>query len=277
MGAGIMNDAGRIGFLVKGDYSGTTTYDFLDVVYHNGSSYVAKKTTIGNTPEDNNEYWQIFAKGSLSPVTGVKGNEESEYRHGNVNLTAENIGALSETGDTANNTVAFTSGDTTDPSVWVDVETLTSGEKHSLLFSKISNMFRNTRFLRKLIGTTSISGIGDGTVTGAIHDLNTDFAKAITTDNIGQQSVNYATSAGSAVDQTARNAAAAANNNANTRAEKKIASGGWITECTDGVKTALYFNSVGNLNILIQNNGDSRYVDFRPDGLYVNNSKKISW
>ena len=46
-----------------------------------------------------------------------------------------------------------------------------------------------------------------------VTSLNTDFAKAITTDNIGQQSVNYAgsagyaTSAGSAVDQTARNAA----------------------------------------------------------------------
>lgn len=33
-------------------------------------------------------------------VTGVKGNAETEYRTGNVNLTAEDIGAVSKTGDT---------------------------------------------------------------------------------------------------------------------------------------------------------------------------------
>lgn len=57
-----MNDAGRIGFVIKGAYDETTTYDFLDVVYYNGASYVAKKLTTGNVPQESNEYWQVLAK-----------------------------------------------------------------------------------------------------------------------------------------------------------------------------------------------------------------------
>lgn len=87
-----MNDAGRIGFVQKGDYSSSATYDFLDVVYYNGASYVAKKLTTGNTPEHDNEYWHILADANL--LTGVKGNNETAYRTGQVNLTAENIGAF---------------------------------------------------------------------------------------------------------------------------------------------------------------------------------------
>lgn len=89
-----MNDAGRIGFVLRNDYSPTETYDFLDVVYYNGASYVAKKLTVGHTPTENNEYWHIFAESNL--LKGVKGNNESSYKTGYVNLTAENIGALPE-------------------------------------------------------------------------------------------------------------------------------------------------------------------------------------
>lgn len=58
-----MNDAGRIGFVIKGEYSTDETYDFLDVVYYKGDSYVAKKLTTGNTPQKSDEYWQILAMG----------------------------------------------------------------------------------------------------------------------------------------------------------------------------------------------------------------------
>lgn len=57
-----MNDAGRIGFVIRGVYNAVDTYDFLDVVYYNGASYVAKKLTVGNEPEENNDYWQILVK-----------------------------------------------------------------------------------------------------------------------------------------------------------------------------------------------------------------------
>lgn len=62
MGADSMNDAGRIGFVIKGAYDATATYDFLDVVYYKSASYVAKKLTVGNVPQESNEYWQVLAK-----------------------------------------------------------------------------------------------------------------------------------------------------------------------------------------------------------------------
>lgn len=58
-----INNAGRIGFNIRGYYSENDTYDFLDVVYYGNSSYVAKQTTVGNTPAENNAFWQILARG----------------------------------------------------------------------------------------------------------------------------------------------------------------------------------------------------------------------
>ena len=72
----ISGDAGRIGFLLKGDYSADTTYDFLDVVYSGGASYVAKKETKGNSPSENSEYWQILARG------GAEGDFASKVIYG---------------------------------------------------------------------------------------------------------------------------------------------------------------------------------------------------
>lgn len=66
----ISGDAGRIGFLLKGDYNADATYDFLDVVHYNGSSYVAKKETTGNIPVYDNEFWHIFASGAQGGDSG---------------------------------------------------------------------------------------------------------------------------------------------------------------------------------------------------------------
>ena len=75
-------------------------------------------------------------------------------------------------GDTTNNIVTFTSGDSSSPTAWTDVNSLVTGEKHSSLLNKISTMIKNVRFLYKVLGTTDISTIGDGTVTGAVSTLN---------------------------------------------------------------------------------------------------------
>lgn len=79
-------------------------------------------------------------------------------------------------GDTTNNIVTFTSGDSTSPTAWTDVNSLVTGEKHSSLLNKISTMIKNVRFLYKVLGTTDISTIGDGTVTGAVSTLNSSFS-----------------------------------------------------------------------------------------------------
>ena len=125
--------------------------------------------------------WDVLAG---TPVTGVKGAKETSYRRGNVNLTPENIGAVAMSGDTASNVASFTSSDVADGSAssWTSVVTLTSGEKHTSLFAKVSQMFKNVRYLYKMLGTTDISSIGGGTVTGAISSQNKALAQL---NNIG--------------------------------------------------------------------------------------------
>ena len=71
-------------------------------------------------------------------------------------------------GDTANSYTTFDSADDKNPTTWSDVELLTSKEEQRSLFSKISTMFKNIRYLYKILGTTDISHYSDGTVTGAI-------------------------------------------------------------------------------------------------------------
>lgn len=58
------------------------------------------------TDEEKNKVASIFG----GTVTGVKGNSESEYRNGNVNITPNNIGALSTTGGTVTGRTEFTKG-----------------------------------------------------------------------------------------------------------------------------------------------------------------------
>lgn len=85
---------------------------------------------------------------------------------------------LKKTGDSKDNTASFTSADSLTPAAWADVPVLATGEKHSSILNKISTMFRNIRWLYKMLGTTDIASIGGGTLTGAISKLNTDLVVA---------------------------------------------------------------------------------------------------
>ncbi|MBO5573350.1 MAG: hypothetical protein J5947_03815, partial [Clostridium sp.] len=91
---------------------------------------------------------------------------------------------LDANGDSKNNTVTFTSSDVADGSTdaWTNVTKVDSGETHKSLFAKMSQMFKNVRYLYKLLGTTDISSIGDGTVTKALSVLNANFGKILNSD-----------------------------------------------------------------------------------------------
>lgn len=121
-------------------------------------------------------------------------------------MSEKELQDLARTGDSADNTVTFTGGDATDPTGWADVALLGSGEKHSSLWRKVSLAVKNTRWLKKVVDKLNTDLVATNTAVGKKQDAST----AITTANIGQQSVDYATRAGSATDSTARANAAAA-------------------------------------------------------------------
>lgn len=54
-------------------------------------------------------------------------------------------------------------------------------DKLSGIFGKISTLFHNVRYLYEMLGSTDISAIGNGTITGAIDSLNTDMNTRIKT------------------------------------------------------------------------------------------------
>ena len=76
--------------------------------------------------------------------------------------------------DTQNSVATFTSSDVADGSAtsWTSVTKVDSGETHKSIFAKMSQMFKNIRYLYKMLGTTDISSIGTGTVTNALSVLN---------------------------------------------------------------------------------------------------------
>lgn len=71
---------------------------------------------------------------------------------------------LTKTGDGSNLTAAFEEATT--------LEELTTGEKLSSIFGKLKLAVKNIKSLISLIGTTDISTIGDGTITGGLSDVN---------------------------------------------------------------------------------------------------------
>ena len=68
---------GKVMMIAKGDYSDAEQYEKLDFVMYNGCSYVAKQSTIGNIPT-NEDYWQLLSgKGDTGPqgIQGEKGDK----------------------------------------------------------------------------------------------------------------------------------------------------------------------------------------------------------
>lgn len=85
--------------------------------------------------------------------------------------------------NTKDNTVSFTSEDASTNPTWTNTEVLSSGETHSSIFTKISAMFKNVRYLYSKIGTKDVSTVGgDGTITDAIVSMNTSLDNSVEVD-----------------------------------------------------------------------------------------------
>lgn len=84
----------------------------------------------------------------------------TDQKLANIDLTDY----LKKTGDASNTTVTFT-----EPT---ELAQPTTGEKLSGIIGKVSLAIKNIKTLISLIGNADISSIGNGTVTGAISDVN---------------------------------------------------------------------------------------------------------
>ena len=106
-------------------------------------------------------------------------------------VTPETIGAVAKKGDTAENVVSYTSNDVANPDSYTDVDLLKSGETHKSVLQKISTMFKNIRYLYKMLGTADISDLGDGTILGALCTLNSNIDTKLSNTDIKISSKTY--------------------------------------------------------------------------------------
>lgn len=90
---------------------------------------------------------------------------------------------LTKTGDGSNLTAAFEEATT--------LEELTTGEKLSSILGKIKLAVKNLKSLISLIGTTDISAIGDGTVTGGLSDVNSKLGNIYISDITSEINTDY--------------------------------------------------------------------------------------
>ena len=100
-----MASAGRILIMPKGNYDPSATYEMLDMVHHNGTSWLAKKTAKGIEPSAaNSEHWHNMVGfdpsdfesrkadgGTITFNVNPNGNDYIDYSfelpyNGNVNL-----------------------------------------------------------------------------------------------------------------------------------------------------------------------------------------------
>lgn len=71
----------------------------------------------------------------------------------------------------------YTSFDKTkEPTEYSDIDLMTSGQVLPTILGKVTLMLKNIRYFFKLIGSTDISSIGDGTLTGALSTLNSNLS-----------------------------------------------------------------------------------------------------
>ncbi len=108
-------DIGKIKPVFKGTYDNSTAYVLDDIVYYNGSSYVAKTSTTGNLPTDTTK-WNILASGS----GGIWNSSLSLGSAGQVVKVNSGASAL-EFGTLSSDFVKIASGSTT-ASNYIDIQ-----------------------------------------------------------------------------------------------------------------------------------------------------------
>ena len=68
----------------------------------------------------------------------------------------------------------FSSSDNVTPPAWSEVNTISSGDTNSTIFSKLTTMVKNVRWLYAKLGNEDFSATGQSTVTGALSSLQSE-------------------------------------------------------------------------------------------------------
>lgn len=115
--------------------------------------------------------WDVLAG---TPVTGVKGSAESAYRRGNVNITAENVGAVPKTGGTLTGALGLANN------TWNPVGDDVAIGDHNVA------------------GNLGVKGLNGTPGISLYNQDGSHYADVIHSKNIGNQSVDHATTSDSA-------------------------------------------------------------------------------
>lgn len=95
-------DLGKVGIVMKGNWSNSATYEVLDAVTYNNALYIAKQAVPANTTPTNTTYWQK----SLAQTT-TKTSLTADYATSAITSVS---GAILETGNitTITASISFT-------------------------------------------------------------------------------------------------------------------------------------------------------------------------
>ena len=66
-------DLGKVMTTPRGEYNEATQYHELDIVTHQGSSYLVLSDVIGVTPAEDDEHYQVLAKKGDQGIQGIQG------------------------------------------------------------------------------------------------------------------------------------------------------------------------------------------------------------
>lgn len=158
-----------------------TAKDYTDANYQQSTGYTDQKIAdlINGAPSTLDTLGEI-AKAMADNEDVVKALEEAIGKKANQKEMESLLEQkLDKTGDSGNTTANYTSDDTQTPSGWKNFALFTGLEKVKEFFTKVSTMGSNLRWMYKMLGTTDISKLGDGTVTGAIDSLNSNLIPRI--------------------------------------------------------------------------------------------------
>lgn len=184
-----MNDAGKIAFTPKGDYSSTVTYEYLDTVVYDGNAYAALKTTTGNAPEEGSEYWILLARGGTSVPVATEGTEGVVKASDDIGVDSdakmilrtdfapqENLTEL-ESGESRNTFFGKIAKAVSELIRHINVKASTSATGHV----KLSDSSAVTDSTGLALPATEKNAAISGTMANQISELNTNFTKGLNT------------------------------------------------------------------------------------------------